>query len=119
MAMKRPGGMGRGMLSLQLKTIEELYAAYLGFLKNGGLFVATEKNYQLGDEVFMLVNLPEESEKIPVAGKVVWINPKGAQGSRPQGIGIQFGELDNGATRSKIESMLAGKAKSDARTHTM
>jgi len=119
MAMKRPGGMGRGMLSLQLKTIDELYASYLGFLKNGGLFVVTEKIYRLGDEVFILVNLPEENEKMPVAGKVVWINPKGAQGNRPQGIGVEFSEVDKGLTRSKIESLLAGKLKSEARTYTM
>ena len=30
------------------------------------------------------------NEKIPVAGKVIWMTPKGAQGKRTAGIGVQF-----------------------------
>ncbi len=119
MALKKGGMMGRGMLTLHIKDKEILYKSYLPFLKNGGLFVPTEKKYKLGDEVFMLVTLMEDKEKIPVAGNVVWINPKGAQGNRPAGIGVQFGDMDNGATRNKIEAMLIGKLKSEHPTYTM
>jgi type IV pilus assembly protein PilZ len=66
----------------------------------------------------MLLNLMEEVEKIPVAGKVVWITPKGAQGNRAAGIGVQFSEQDETA-RSKIETYLAGSLSSDRPTHTM
>jgi type IV pilus assembly protein PilZ len=45
------------------------------FVRNGGLFIPTAKSYKLGDEVFMLLNLMDEPEKIPVAGKVVCITP--------------------------------------------
>ncbi|MFX5808976.1 PilZ domain-containing protein, partial [Acinetobacter baumannii] len=82
------------------------------FIRNGGLFIPTNKNYKLGDEVFMLLNLMEEPEKIPVAGTVVWITPKGAQGTRAAGIGVQFNDGDNTA-RNKIETYLAGALKSD------
>jgi len=92
--------------------------AFMPFIKNGGLFIPTNKSYKLGDEVFMLLNLMDEPEKIPVAGKVVWITPKGAQGSRAAGIGVQFNEGDNTA-RNKIETYLAGALKSDRPTHTM
>ena len=92
-----------------------LYAAYMPFIRNGGLFIPTNKNYKLGDEVFMLLNLMEEPEKIPVAGKVVWITPKGAQGNRAAGIGVQFNDGDNTA-RNKIETYLAGALKSDRPT---
>ena len=60
-----------------------LYAAYMPFIKNGGLFIPTNKSYKLGDEVFMLLNLMDEQEKIPVAGKVVWITPKGPRATVP------------------------------------
>jgi len=119
MALKRGGMMGRGMLTLHIKDKQTLYASYLPFLKNGGLFVPTEKKYKLGDEVFMLLTLLEDKEKMPVAGKVVWINPKGTQGNRPAGIGVHFGEMDNGATRTKIESALVGTMRSDKPTYTM
>lgn len=108
-----------GILSLTIKDKSSLYAAYMPFIKNGGLFIPTNKTYQIGDEVFMLLTLMEDPEKIPVAGRIVWITPKGAQGNRVAGIGVQFSEQDNGAVRTKIESYLAGALKSDRQTHTM
>ena len=54
-----------------------------------------------------------------MAGRVVWITPKGAQGNKTAGIGVQFSELDKGATRMKIENQLAGALKSDRPTHTI
>jgi type IV pilus assembly protein PilZ len=120
MLPKKAGGMlGRGMLNHHVKDVQSLYMSYLPFLKNGGLFVTTEKTYKLGEEVFVLLTLFDESDKIPVAGKVAWINPKGTPGNRPAGIGIHFGEMDNGATRHKIETALAGIQRSDKPTHTM
>ncbi|MCC8341218.1 PilZ domain-containing protein [Pseudomonas stutzeri] len=118
--MSLPANLGprNGILSLTIKDKSVLYAAFMPFIKNGGLFIPTNKSYKLGDEVFMLLNLMDEPEKIPVAGKVVWITPKGAQGSRAAGIGVQFNEGDNTA-RSKIETYLAGALKSDRPTHTM
>lgn len=117
---KAKGFAGRqGILSLSIRDKNALYAAYMPFVKNGGLFIPTSKAYQLGDEVFMLLTLMEETEKLPVAGKIVWVTPQGAQGNRAAGIGVQFSEQDGGATRSKIETYLAGALKSDRQTHTM
>ena len=105
--MSLPPNLGprNGILSLTIKDKSVLYAAYMPFIRNGGLFIPTNKNYKLGDEVFMLLNLMEEPEKIPVAG-------------RAAGIGVQFNDGDNTA-RNKIETYLAGALKSDRPTHTM
>ena len=111
-------GPRNGILSLTIKDKSVLYAAYMPFVKHGGLFIPTNKNYRLGDEVFMLLNLMDEPEKIPVAGKVIWVTPKGAQGNRAAGIGVQFSDQDNTA-RSKIETYLAGALQSDRPTHPM
>ena len=111
-------GPRNGILSLTIKDKSVLYAAYMPFVKHGGLFIPTNKNYCLGDEVFMLLNLMDEPEKIPVAGKVIWVTPKGAQGNRAAGIGVQFSDQDNTA-RSTIETYLAGALQSDRPTHTM
>lgn len=112
------GGARNGILSLTIKDKAVLYAAYMPFVKNGGLFIPTNKSYKLGDEVFMLLNLMEEPEKIPVAGKVVWVTPKGAQGNRSAGVGVQFSDQDDVAA-NKIETYLAGSLESDRPTHTM
>jgi type IV pilus assembly protein PilZ len=109
----------QGILSLTIKDKSALYAAYMPYIKGGGLFIPTKKSYQLGEEVFMLLTLMDETEKIPVAGKIVWITPQGAQGNRAAGIGVQFSDQDDGVARNKIEGYLAGALESDRPTHTM
>jgi type IV pilus assembly protein PilZ len=104
---------------LTIKDKGALYAAYMPFVRNGGLFIPTNKPYKIGDEVFMLLTLMEEKEKLPVAGKIVWVTPPGAQGNKTAGIGVQFSDQDNGQTRNKIEGYLAGALGADRPTHTM
>jgi type IV pilus assembly protein PilZ len=70
----------QSVLTLSIQDKAVLYGAYMSFLKNGGLFVPTTRSYRLGDEIFLLLSLMDEPEKLPVAGRVVWITPKGAQG---------------------------------------
>jgi|TARA_R110000850_G_scaffold53813_2_gene128667 type IV pilus assembly protein PilZ len=111
-------GARSGILTLTIKDKAVLYAAYMPFIKNGGLFIPTAKNYHLGDEVFLLLNLMDEAEKIPVAGKVIWVTPRGAQGNRAAGIGVQF-NADDPAAKINIETYLAGSLSSDRPTHTM
>ena len=120
--MLAPGGAGsprQGILSLTIKDKNALYAAYMPFITNGGLFIPTNRPYNLGEEVFMLLSLMEERERLPVAGKIVWITPQGAEGGRIAGIGVQFNDQDGGMARSKIETYLAGMLSSNKPTHTM
>ena len=109
----------QGILSLTIKDKSALYMAYMPFIKNGGLFIPTARQYRLGDEVFMLLTLMDDKEKLPIAGSIIWITPKGAQGNRTAGIGVQFSELDKGQTRNKIENFLAAALKAERQTHTM
>lgn len=117
-----------GILTLALADKQAVHAAYMPWLKSGGVFVPLKDrekvgeraySYQLGDEVFVLLTLPESSGKLPLAGKVVWITPKGA-GHREAGIGVQFPENDEGEqARRAIENLLAGVPFGDKPTHTM
>ena len=109
----------RNILTLTIRDRSALYAAFMPFVRNGGIFVPTTKDYQLGDEVFLLLSILDERERLPVAGRVVWITPRGAQASRVQGIGVQFADSDNGVTRTKIETLLAGMPSTNKPTHTM
>ena len=107
-----------GILSLWIRDRRVLRAAYMPFLRHGGLFVPTDRDFRLGDEVFLLLRLLEEPDRIPVAGKVVWITPPGAQGRRAAGAGIQFSP-DSDFLREKIETCLAELPDTDYPTHTM
>ena len=119
-AIAGAGGARQGILSLAIKDKASLYAAYMPYLKSGGIFVPTPKRYFLGDEVFVLLTLPESTERLPVPGKVVWVTPTGAQGNRTAGVGVQFADSSEGeVVRSRIEALLAGMLNADKATQTM
>ena len=114
------GGARQGILSLVVKDKPALYNAYMPYVRQGGIFVPTTRRYFIGDEVFLLLTLPDSSERLPVAGKVVWVTPAGAQGNRAAGIGVQFAENGEGeAIKNRIETMLAGSLNGEKPTHTM
>jgi type IV pilus assembly protein PilZ len=109
-----------GVLSLNIRERAALYAAYMPFLKGGGIFIPTSRQYQLGEEVFMLLSLMDDPNRIAVQGRVVWITPEGVQGNRTQGIGVQFTQDETGATaRATIEQILGETLGSVRPTHTM
>lgn len=95
-----------------------LFHIYMPFIINGGLFVRTDKQFNLGDEVFLLVKLIDEPEKFTIRGKVAWVTPPCAQAGRVTGIGVQFGD-DASELRAKIETYLAGALTADRPTDTM
>lgn len=98
-----------------------LYEAYMPFIRDGGLFVSephlSDMSFALGTEVFLLLHLKEQDERLTVAGRIVWISLPGAQ--RPPGIGVQFIEPEGLAVQQRIETLLAGQLSSDQPTHTL
>jgi type IV pilus assembly protein PilZ len=123
MRMSGPAGSGgarQGILSLAVKDKAALYNAYMPYIKYGGIFVPTPRRYFIGDEVFLLLTLPDSSERLPVAGRVCWVTPTGAQGNRTAGIGVQFADSAEGdAIKGKIETVLAGTLNAEQPTQTM
>lgn len=110
------GGKG-GILSLELRDQATLYKAYMPFVKGGGLFLPTNRDHKIGDEVFVLLQLLDQREPIPVAAKVVWVSPAGSS-SYTQGIGIQLGE-ENRELMNRIETQLTEVLNSSKPTSTM
>ena len=91
----------------------------LSIKEKAGLFIPTSKPYKIGEEVFMLLSLLDEPNKLKVVGRVAWVTPV-SQGGRPQGIGVQFTGEDGGLeVRNKIEALLGGAMKSTRSTHTI
>lgn len=109
----------KGIISLTVTDRGALYSAYMPFVTNGGVFVPTARNYEMGDEVFVLLKIMDDVSFTPVTGHVVWVTAAGAQGNKVPGIGIQFSDEDNGATKSGIEQHLAGTIQGERRTQTM
>ena len=115
------GALGRQqrILNHAIKDKATLYASFMPFVRNGGIFIPTSQHYQLGDEIFLVLQLMDEPERIPVAGKVVWVTPSDAEGNRTVGVGVQFSDQDKGNARRKIEEYLVGVLDLDRPTYTM
>jgi type IV pilus assembly protein PilZ len=115
-----PAGSSKpGVLSLAIREKAALFAAYMPFVKGGGLFIPTSKPFKMGEEVFMLLTLLDDPQKLKIVGKVIWITPQ-AVNNKPQGIGIQFGDKDGGVeAKKRIETILGAALKSSRPTHTI
>lgn len=108
------------VIQLAIQEKAALYAAYIPLFAEGGIFVPTTREYQLGMDVYLLLTLPDDSQRYPVAGKVAWITPAGASGGRTQGIGISFPADDKARQlKSRIEAILGANLASDRSNQTV
>ena len=97
-----------------------LYAAYMPLFAEGGLFVPTTREYKLGEDIYLLLTLPEDPQRYPVAGKVGWITPANASGGRTQGVGVRFPTDEKSrALRARIEESLGTSISSVKPTQTI
>jgi type IV pilus assembly protein PilZ len=97
-----------------------LYAAYMPLLTDGGLFVPTAREYKLGEDIYLLLSLPEDPQRFPVAGKVAWITPPNASGGRTQGVGVRFpNDEKTRQLKIRIEQTLGTSISSSKPTQTL
>jgi len=107
-------------MQLNIKEKAALYAAYIPFFEDGGIFIPPPREYKLGDDVYVLLTLPDDPQRYPVAGRVAWVTPARAAGNRTQGVGIQFPKDDKSRQlKIKIEEILGTSLASDRPTQTI
>jgi len=108
------------VIQLAIKEKAALYAAYIPLFAEGGVFIPTTREYRLGDDVYVLLSLPDDTQRYPVAGKVAWITPGKSAGARTQGVGIQFPRDEKSRhLKLKIEEILGSHLSSDRSTQTI
>jgi type IV pilus assembly protein PilZ len=120
-AATAPGAGARpSVIQLVFREKGALYAAYMPLLADGGLFVPTTRDYRLGEDIYLLLTLPEDPQRYPVAGKVAWITPANASGGRTQGVGVRFpGDEKTRGLKLKIEEVLGTSLSSSKPTQTI
>ena len=97
-----------------------LYAAYIPLFADGGLFVPTTRDYRLGDDIYLLLSLPDDNQRYPVAGKVGWVTPANASGGRTQGVGVRFPtDEKTRLLKQRIEELLGTSIQSAKPTQTI
>ncbi len=124
-----PGGPAAGaaaatgrpsVIQLVFREKGALYAAYIPIFTDGGLFVPTTREYKLGEDIYLLLSLPDDPQRFPVAGKVAWITPANASGGRTQGVGVRFPNDDKSRQlKIKIEEILGTSIQSQKPTQTI
>ncbi len=99
-------------ISIAFKTPEQMEEAYMPFLRHGGFFIPTEQPFNIGDELFIALTLPDNPDRRqPAAAKVVWINPPKVSGGRRPGIGVAF----EGVQAQEINRRFAALVKQSTR----
>ena len=103
-----PGGSARpAVLQLRMDTPLDLYQAYISVFTEGGLFVQTSRDYQMGEELYGLLTLPQDPKRYPLIGYVAWITPANSPTGRPQGVGLRLSADARGAIlKNTIETAL-------------
>jgi type IV pilus assembly protein PilZ len=116
-----PAVAGRpSVIQLVFREKGALYAAYIPLFADGGLFVPTTRDYKLGDDIYLLLSLPDDSQRYPVAGKVGWITPANASGGRTQGVGVRFPtDEKTRLLKLRIEELLGTSIQSAKPTQTI
>ncbi len=108
------------VIQLVFREKSALYAAYIPAFTEGGLFVPTTRDYKLGEDIYLLLALPEDNQRYPVAGKVAWLTPANASGGRTQGVGVRFpGDEKTRLIRVRIEEILGTAVSSSKPTQTL
>ena len=108
------------MIQLLFREKGALYAAYMPVFSDGGLFVPTTREYKLGEDIYLLLSLPDDPQRYPLAGKVGWITPANASGGRTQGVGVRFPSDEKTRTlKLKIEEVLGTAISSAKPTQTI
>ncbi|UXH80929.1 PilZ domain-containing protein [Roseateles amylovorans] len=114
------GGTRPSVIQLVFKEKGALYAAYIPIFSEGGIFVPTTRDYKLGEDIYLLMSLPEDPQRYPVAGKVAWLTPPNASGGRTQGVGVRFpGDEKTRVIKLKIEELLGTAISSAKPTQTI
>ncbi|WP_269914832.1 PilZ domain-containing protein [Acinetobacter sp. HY1485] len=107
-----------GIIQLNIPDRNVLQASYMPFVTGGGLFIPSKLDVKLGEERFVIATLPEQAQKIPLTGKVIWINAR-ATGTKPQGFAIQLTGEKGAYYRAEAEKLLAGSMSSTRPRYTI
>ena len=108
------------MIQLVFREKGALYAAYIPLFGDGGLFVPTTRDYRLGEDLYLLLSLPDDPQRYPVAGKVGWITPANASGGRTQGVGVRVPtDEKTRLLKQRIEELLGTSIQSAKPTQTI
>lgn len=100
-------------LTYRFADLDALKNAFMSFVRDGGIFIPTEKPFHLGDFINVHITLPESDHAFTFNGEVIWITPTSIQSAQHhQGVGIQCNNDEGEAFQRAVQQLFVG-IKSD------
>ena len=85
-----------------------------------GMVLQEQDRIETGANARVLLTLPDDTQRYPIAGRVAWVTPPRAAGNRAQGVGIQFpSDEKSKQLKFKIEEILGAHLASERPTQTI
>lgn len=107
--------------SINIPEKKELYRCYMPFIKHGGLFIPFNEEVgpnqiSPGQNIFIVLTILDQRNKIPIHGKVVWISKGGMQ----KGYGVSLGNTPAmKALKESIETAIMDFTTKKEATYTI
>ncbi|MEE9303404.1 MAG: PilZ domain-containing protein [Thiotrichaceae bacterium] len=103
------------LLQLSIRDKVSLHSHYMPFIKHGGIFIPTDRTYQFGETIGMVLRFLDRGKKLVITGKVVWVSPRSSNhNSHNPGVGLQFVGNTRQDVQKAIEAYLGDLAKRPA-----
>ena len=95
-------------LTVGMETDAMFYTGLLKDISSGGLFIATDKDHNVGDNISLQLNLPGTSDPLQVTGVIKWLRGEYVSEELPEGVGVELTDLDP-EVRKAINQYLVGE----------
>ncbi len=101
-------------LSVVLRDAESVQRYFLPQVRGGGILVETPNLLPMGADVLLMITLPDNGQRTPLQGKVIWIMPKDNRDGHPPSMGIRFTN-DRSGVLTRIQSIISSLPKGQKR----
>ncbi len=92
------------LLKVEYSSTNEFLTDYTENISGGGVFISTNSEFELGQEIDFTISFPGLLDPIQVKGEVKWLR-KEADEEGPTGIGVQF-MMDQSPGREALGNLL-------------
>ena len=102
------------IVRVDYQTVDELFSEFARNINEGGLFVETNASHPVGTEVHLQFHVPGAEEPLQVTGRIV--RHSGKDSGEPNGMGIEFDDLDRQARQrinQLVRALRTGSDRSD------
>ena len=93
----------------------QFYSGLAMSLSKGGLFVKTDVQFPMDTQLDLSCKLEKEVVDFSVSAKVIWVNPREAQGL-PAGMGVKFNK-QTAVQRQLLADFMNGEIPAEALAH--